>query len=161
MPNSSLNILAEETIALLPELMRLIRSTLAIQGEIAAIPLGQIRVMHHLYENSLCTVGEVASGLGVSLATASELIDRLVESGWVERRVNPADRRQVRLLLTTGAIHVGDQIREMRWAQVSSAFDRLSPEDQAPFVRGLRALVEALGDATHCDTNRPILVANS
>ncbi len=139
--------LVEEAIELLPALVRLFKSSLCLPGEVASIPFGQIRVMSHLYHHGRSTVSEVANGIGVSLATASELVDRLVESGWVERRPNPADRRQVHLWLTEQAIAIGDQIHDVRRRQMASAFARLAPDDRQAFVRGLRALVAALEES--------------
>jgi DNA-binding MarR family transcriptional regulator len=136
--------LTEETIELLPALFRHYKSSICIPGELTSVPFGQIRIMSHLYHSGRSTVGEVASGIGVSLATASELVDRMVENGWVEKRANPADRRQFHLWLTDKAVAFGDQMHDIRRAQISSAFSRLDPEDRAVFVRGLRALIAAL-----------------
>ena len=139
--------LTEETIELLPLLLRLYKSSISIPGELTSVPFGQIRIMSHLYHNGRSNVGEVASGIGVSLATASELADRMVENGWVEKRPNPADRRQVHLWLTDKAVAIGDQVHDLRSTQISSAFARLDPEDRAAFVRGLRALVAAFQES--------------
>jgi DNA-binding MarR family transcriptional regulator len=136
--------LTEQAIELLPQLTRLLKSTLCMPGDAASIPFGQMRVMSHLYHNGRSTVGEVASGVGVSLATASELIDRLVERGSVERGVNPSDRRQVYLWLTPPAVEIGDLIHDRQRAQMAAAFTRLSEDERAGFVHGLRALVESL-----------------
>jgi DNA-binding MarR family transcriptional regulator len=136
--------LTEQAIELLPQLARLFKSSLCIPGDAANIPFGQMRVMSHLYHSGRSTVGEVASGVGVSLATASELIDRLVEHGWIERGVNPSDRRQVHLWLTPPAVEVGDLIHDRQRAQMAAAFARLTEDERAGFVHGLRALVDSL-----------------
>ena len=136
--------LTEEIIELLPMLFRLYKSSICLPGELTAMPFGQIRIMSHLYQNGRSTVGEVASGIGVSLATASELVDRMVENGWVEKRPNPADRRQIHLWLSDKAVTVGDQMHDLRRSQITSAFSRLAPDDRPAFLRGMRALVAAL-----------------
>ena len=136
--------LTEEAIELLPTLMRLYKSSICVPGELTAIPFGQIRIMSHLYQHGRSTVGEVAGGIGVSLATASELVDKLVEHAWVEKRQNPADRRQIHLWLSDRASAVCDQMHDVRRAQMASAFARLTVDERTAFLRGLRALVEAL-----------------
>lgn len=138
--------LVEEVIELLPRLGRLLKSSLCQSGELEGIPFSQLRVMSHLHGTGRSTVGEVAAAIGVSFATASELIDRLVENGLVERGVNPADRRQVHVWLTPRAACVGDRIHARRRAQVCAAFARLNPDERQAFVRGLRALVDVLND---------------
>jgi DNA-binding MarR family transcriptional regulator len=136
--------LVDEAIEILPSLVRLLKSTLCFPTEVNAVPFGQIRVIALLNHSGRSTVGQVAAGIGVSLATASELVDKLADDGWIERGVNPADRRQVLLWLTPKATAISDKIHEMRRVQMTSAFDRLVPDDRPAFVRGLRALVEAL-----------------
>jgi DNA-binding MarR family transcriptional regulator len=148
--------LVEEAIELLPSLGRLLKSTLCIPAEETSVPFGQIRVIALLNQSGRSTVGQVAAGIGVSLATASELVDRLVEDGWLERGVNPADRRQVHLWLTPKAVAISDKLHNARRAQMASAFERLDPEDRPAFVRGLRALVDALEESVAA-TSPPVL----
>jgi len=140
-------VFAEETMRLLPTLVRLLKSTMNDQCDMTNIPYGQIRVLSHLHQYERSTVGEVAAGIGVSLATASELIDRQVETGWIERGVNPADRRQVILTLAPHARGVFQKVHELRTAQINAAFGRLAPDDRSAFVRGLRALVDSLNES--------------
>lgn len=136
--------LVEEAIELLYPLVRLLKSTLCTPPEVSAVPFGQVRVISILYHNGRSTIGQVAAAVGVSLATASELVDRLVDDGWLAREVNPADRRQVLVWLTPKAIAISDKIHDMRRAQMAAAFEQLAPEDRPVFVRGLRALVDVL-----------------
>lgn len=137
--------LIDRILDLLPEMTRLLKSSYAVDPEFAAIPLGQARVLGFLYGRRQATVGEVACGVGVSLPTASELIDRLVEARWVDRKVNPADRRQVFASLTERAVAIGDRVREVRRAQMDVAFTCIPPENRAILVAGLESLVEGLG----------------
>lgn len=134
----------EQAVALLPALSRWMKQTMSGTGDITCIPVGQLRAVAHLYHHGRCSVGEVASGIGVTLATASELIDRLVDAEWVERQTNPADRRQVQLQLTPRAVEVGDQIHATRRESMRRALERLPEADRAAFVRGLQTLVESV-----------------
>lgn len=140
-------VLAEEATRLLPAMVRLLKTTLVGRCDISNIPFGQLRALSHLYQHDRSTVGEVAAGLGVSLATASELLDRLVDAGWVERGVNPADRRQVLINLAPHAVELFHEVHEMRRTQIGSALSRLDPDDRPAFIRGLRALVESLEES--------------
>ena len=134
----------ERAVCLLPEIGKLLYAAVARHPEAAGRSLGQIKLMAHLYQHGQQTVGEVATGLGVSMPTASELVDRLVEDGMVERTANPADRRQVLLGLTPKAHAFATRMRALRRAQLRAALDRLTPEERPVFVRSLEALVEAL-----------------
>ena len=47
----------------------------------------------HVAEAAGLTIGELAARLEVGSATASQLVDRMVRGGWVERSPSPGDRR--------------------------------------------------------------------
>src|SRR3954463_15776535 len=46
------------------------------------------------------TAGELARAISVRLPTLTQIVDALVDRGWIERRDDPADRRKVWLGLT-------------------------------------------------------------
>jgi DNA-binding MarR family transcriptional regulator len=106
-----------------------------------------MRAMSHVYHHEPCAVGEVAAGIGVSLATASELLDRLTDAGWVERGVDPADRRRAVVTLTPHARALGKQVHEARRRQIAAAFAGLGEEEQRGFIVGLQAVIGSLNEA--------------
>jgi DNA-binding MarR family transcriptional regulator len=136
----------DETILLLQEVVQLFKSTLACNIGEVDLPFGQLRVLSHIYHQGRCTVGEVANGLGGSIANASELIDRLVEAGWIERGVNPNDRRQVVVSLTERALDVANRVHQMRRQQIGAALAMLEAGEQRAFVTGLKAVIGSLND---------------
>lgn len=138
--------LIERVHEVLPEIGRRLYALVAEHPQVAGRPLGQIKALLHLYRHGQCTVSEIAAQVGVSLPAASELIDRLVDDGFVERQVNPADRRQVLIRLTPQAQAYGSEIHALRRAQILATLDRLAPEHREPFVRGLTVLAEVLGE---------------
>ncbi len=79
------------------------------------------------------TIGVLAERLGIRHNTAVELINRLIANGFVERRQNPEDRRQVLIDLTSGAEHI--------LAKLSLAH-RNELEKLAPLLRKLLAPLE-------------------
>jgi|Deesub1362A_J573_1020465.scaffolds.fasta_scaffold02426_5 DNA-binding MarR family transcriptional regulator len=60
----------------------------------------QMNVLMRLYHQGHCGVSQVGEQLGVTNAAASQVVDRLVGMGLVERREDPTDRRAKRLTLT-------------------------------------------------------------
>jgi DNA-binding MarR family transcriptional regulator len=63
--------------------------------------MAQLKTLFALEYGGAATIGQTADRLGISLPTASHLVDRLVQSGFVERTEDPADRR--RTLATVSA----------------------------------------------------------
>ena len=138
--------LIERAATLLPEIGKLLAARIACQPRLAHLSVGQIKTMGHLATHARQTVGEIASGLGVAMPTASELVDRLVEAGLAERAVNPENRRQVHVWLTPEAVALSTEVRGLRHAQLRAALARLAPAERPVFVRSLEALVAALRD---------------
>jgi DNA-binding MarR family transcriptional regulator len=134
----------EEVDRLLPEVCKSLHAAVAAHPAAARRTIPQIRALAFLYHHAPATVGEVAAGVGVGMPAASELIDRLVEEGLVERSANPADRRQVLLRLTPRAREHGDRLHALRRAQIRAALDRLAPEERPYLLRAIQALAEAL-----------------
>ena len=60
----------------------------------------QIHALLYIYHAGECRVSEIATLTGSSAAAASQLVDRLVQQGLVERTEDPENRRVKRLRLT-------------------------------------------------------------
>ena len=71
---------------------------------------------------------ELADHLDVEPITLCRIIDRLQESGLVERRRDPEDRRAWRLHLTDKAGPLVDELRALAGVMAGEAFAGLSPE---------------------------------
>lgn len=136
--------LIDEAMAVVPLIGRRLHAIFAHHPITAGRPPGQMRAMFFLFKNERATVGDVAQALGVSMPTASELVDRLVEDGLAERGVNPSDRRQVLVWLTPKAHAFATKLHATRRAQLRKALDLMAPEERPVFVRSLQAFAAAL-----------------
>jgi DNA-binding MarR family transcriptional regulator len=86
--------------------------------------------------------GELADATEVGAAAAGKLVDALEKSGWVERRVDPGDRRANRLHLSRRGRSMLSSTRER--------FDRLHGDlDRALGAERHRTLVKRLGWIRH------------
>jgi DNA-binding MarR family transcriptional regulator len=139
--------LINEATELFPKIGKLFYAGMMDQLAQRGCTLGQMKVMGHLFHYGQGTISEVALAIGISLPTASELVEQLDEKGWVERKTNPADRRQVLLELTPEARTHAEQMHEIRRGQMHSALMRLTPEERPAFVRSLKVLADVLGES--------------
>lgn len=131
---------------LMPLLTRRISAmaTACKQGERSNATLPQIRVMTVASTRGKATVSAIADALELSRPATSELVDRMVESGFVTRGVNPADRRQVLISLTPPAARIVDEIVGQRRALLLDALADLSDEELAGFLKGMRGFTRNL-----------------
>ncbi|NQX16386.1 MarR family winged helix-turn-helix transcriptional regulator [Rathayibacter sp. VKM Ac-2857] len=92
---------------------------------------------------------DLAAYLGISSASTTVLIDRLVKSGHVVRQPHPSDRRAIRIVATpTSHREVRETLDDMNQRMLEAA-ERLSADEASAVVRFLqtvREIVEAPGD---------------
>ena len=119
--------------------MRALRSYVRATG----LSMAQFVVLSSLYHGGSCGVSDVGQHLDVSGAAASQLTERLVQAGLVERSEHPADRR-VRLVDLTpkGRTLVAQGIAELHlW--LDQLVSQLDEEQVQAVLNALPHLIEA------------------
>lgn len=101
------------------------------------LTMPQLKVVLLLYVNGAMRMSDIASSLGVSLATATGVVDRLVERDTVLREADPNDRRVVLCRLS----EKGEDLTAVLW---QSARERARQLLAAMTPTRLRMLNEAL-----------------
>jgi DNA-binding MarR family transcriptional regulator len=107
----------------------------------------QLKVVLLLLVNGPCRMSVIASALGVSLATGTGVVDRLVERGIVVREGDPEDRRVVLCRLSTKGEKMLLGLVQLARNHAEMMFRSLSVEKLMAVRAGLEALLEA-GEAT-------------
>jgi MarR family transcriptional regulator for hemolysin len=79
------------------------------------------------------TQRNIASLLDVTEVTAGRLVDRLCESGYLERRADPDDRRAYRVYLTKAARPLLKQLKQIAMLSEREALAGMSDEDLKRF----------------------------
>ena len=110
------------------------------------ISMAQINVLYQLYYRGPCEVLGFTQTLALSAAGASQLIERMVRQGWVERLDDPADRRVRHVHLTeTGRQLVGESIAARNeWIIHFGA--RLTREEKQQVVSVFQLLARKIED---------------
>lgn len=123
----------------MPAVMDALRGAMRRQlGEGLSVP--QFRCLRFVADHGACSVSEVASFLGVTLATASAMVDRLVRAGCVVSAVSSRDRRRSELRATgTGRALVG-RIRRGAQAELAEALAPSTAAELAEVLAGLAVL---------------------
>jgi DNA-binding MarR family transcriptional regulator len=115
----------------------------------AAVTPRMLAHLRHLAAAGPLTVGEQARHLGISRATASEVVDRLEAKGLVERMRDQRDQRRVFVWLTDSG---REQTDALAGRDLEDPFLRavaaLPAATRAAIIEGLGALLQA-ADATY------------
>ncbi len=94
------------------------------------LTFAQMRVLWTLDHNGrFATPGEVARRLGISSSTATGLVERLTEGGYIRRTHSTDDRRQVLLELKPKGRRMMTGFRKLRQSRLRSLLKRLRRED--------------------------------
>jgi DNA-binding MarR family transcriptional regulator len=119
----------------------------AISG--SAVTPRMLSYLRHLAAAGPLTVGEQASHLGISHATATEVVDRLEAKGLVERMKDDGDQRRVFVSLTERG---REQTAALAGRNVEDPFLQavaaLPASTRAAIIEGLGALLRAAGAGT-------------
>jgi DNA-binding MarR family transcriptional regulator len=100
--------------------------------------------LRHLASAGPLTVGEAASHLQRAQSVVSEMTDRLIERGLVERMSDGRDRRRKLVWLTeAGRAQLQRDEQVLSPELLSAAAGRMAPSDRNALIRGMRALVRA------------------
>ena len=85
----------------------------------------------------------LAEMLDVAPSTAMRMVDRLVDAGFVERRVLPENRRETRLSLTAPGERVVRQVTERRRRDLESVVERMPEEELDGLARAMAIFASA------------------
>lgn len=125
-------------------LMRVSLQDLMSYGHRKGISMAQINVLYELYYRGTCEVLAFTQTLGLSPAGASQLIERMVRQGWVERLADPADRRVRRVHLTEPGRQLAAESIAARDEWISRFGARLTEEEKRQVAKAFRLLAEKI-----------------
>lgn len=127
-------------------------------GEQLTLP--QFKVLLCLDQIGPCSLKDLAAALDVANASASAMVDKLVESGHLTRETDPEDRRAIRLYLTDKAREFMDKKGEEFVNKILILMDGLGPERSAEWLRIMEALDTVI--LSHFESQgRPTLEENT
>jgi DNA-binding MarR family transcriptional regulator len=112
----------------------------------------QVSILDHLDADHPTMLSDLADHLGVTPATMSLAIGRLVERGYVTRVLDPVDRRKVQLRLTADGVRVTNANSVLEPALVEDMLNQLSAADRKAALHGLALLGRAAGAAQKART---------
>jgi DNA-binding MarR family transcriptional regulator len=111
------------------------------------LTMQQLRVLMLISRRDRLTSQELTRGLGVSLATTSGIVDRLVAHDYVTRLDDPRDRRIRRLTLAPAGRKALDEIVDSGWDAAHRLLGRLDDDT----LRLLEVVLQRLGEAARAE----------
>lgn len=117
----------------------------ARQPATGATTFAQMRVLWVLEQRHSAALHELARNLGITSSAATELVDRLVERGYVRRVQSDEDRRRVVLGLLPKGRRLVAQLTAQRRARFQKLLHVVDRRDVARLAGALDTVNEVLG----------------
>jgi len=118
----------------------------------ALVSAHKVGILDHLDTVEPTTLTDLARHIGVTAATMSVTVDRLVRAGYVTRAPDAVDRRRVQLRLTEPGARIRAANSVLDPTRVRDLLEHLDGPERAAAIRGLALLAraaDALGAADY------------
>ncbi|MES2055911.1 MAG: MarR family winged helix-turn-helix transcriptional regulator [Pseudomonadota bacterium] len=132
---------------LISDVSRLMRRRFDERARLIGVTRAQWRTLFVVSRNEGANQGGLADILEVEPITLCRMVDRLEESGLLERRRDPADRRAWQIFLTPKARPLLDQLRTIGEDMFEHALDGVTQAARDELVAALTLIQTNLNDA--------------
>ncbi len=130
---------ATEVMDVLPAVMQWIHKDVRMQ-KTTCLTIPQLRALAFLQNNPSSSLVVLAEYLGVTSASTSTMVERLVQKEFVTRNDHPTTRRQVVLSLTVAGKEHLQQVRQITCDRLAQKLDHLSSDQLTILMKGLEDL---------------------
>ena len=103
----------------------------------------QFSILMQLHHKGACGMSEISERFEVTPAAASQLVDKVVQGGFVKREEDPKDRRAKLLNLTDKGRQLIQRGIEERYRWMQELAGKLTAEEQAQVSEALNMLTRA------------------
>jgi len=140
---------------LINDVSRLLRTLADREVRQFGMTRAQWAVLVRLERHQGLKQSELAEMLDLQPITLTRLIDRLAESGLIERRADPHDRRANRLFLTDAAKPLMARLAALGEELMTGVLDSMAPAKTAVMLKQLEAMRENLRHALQAKPEMP------
>lgn len=107
------------------------------------LSMPQFSILMQLHHKGPCGLSEISERFDVTAAAASQLVDKLVQAGYLEREEDPHDRRAKLLTLSDAGRALIDQGTEERYRWMEELAVNINMEERGRVVEALEILTKA------------------
>ena len=108
-----------------------------------SLTIPQLKSLFYISRHGKVNLSGLASGIRVTPANVTGIVDRLVEQGLLTRTPDPDDRRISWLRLTDKGKMLINNLREGRAKEMHKILDKLTEEELSVVARGFDLLARA------------------
>jgi DNA-binding MarR family transcriptional regulator len=121
-------------------------ASVAAVDDVVTVP--QLRVLTMISTRGPMNLVSVATGLSVSAPNASRICDRLLKAGMIDRRDDPADRRNITLTLSADGRALIERVNTHRRNEIKRILRAMAGDDRDNLAGALERFAIAAGEPT-------------
>lgn len=134
----------KEIILFVYKISRLVRKYTADVNHVTEEPsMLQLQALINI-SHGMSTMGQIAQELYIKLPTASSLVDRLIEAGYVKRINDALDRRVIKINLTEKGKHILSTTMKAKIKKTKFLLDKLSANEKKSMIMIMKNLYKKL-----------------
>ena len=116
----------------------------------AAVTLAQLLLMSRIEQLGSASLAAIRDEASASAPALSQMIDRLVRQGWLDRAEDPADRRRRAIRVTPQGRDLLRNVETARSADFALSLSAVSKELRAQLATVLERAIDELESARSC-----------
>ena len=106
------------------------------------LSMPQLGILMQLHYRENCGISDISDRFHITNAAASQLADKLVQSGLIRREEDPSDRRAKLLNLTDKAKELFQKSLDERYRWVDNLAAKLTPEERTKVAEALEIMTQ-------------------
>lgn len=110
----------------------------------SGLSMPQFNILMQLHYQRACGVSDISTRMDITSAAASQLVEKLVQAGLLERAEDPHDRRVRQLRLTVGGQELVEAALAARYRWVDELIETLEPAEREKMAAAMQILVAKL-----------------
>lgn len=117
----------------------------------SGLTMPQFNILMQLHYQRECGVSDISARMDISNAAASQLVDKLVQAGLLERAEDPNDRRVKQLRLSAQGLELVESGLAARYRWVDELIQSLEPAEREKLAEAMQILVAKLSGHSKFD----------
>ena len=138
---------ASELLEVVPLIMKEIRSEIRSQRS-PDLTIPQFRALAFIDRNKGASLSAVANHMGLTLPSTSRLVDILIARRLLTREDNPADRRRVKLGVTSRGLTILGNSRRGTLEYLAKKLNGIGADDRKVIIEGMAAVRRVFTSST-------------
>jgi MarR family transcriptional regulator for hemolysin len=142
---------ARELLEVVPVIIKDIRSQMRSRRS-PELTVPQFRTLAFVDHNKGTSLSAVANHMGLTLPSTSKLVDGLITRGMLTREDNPADRRRIKLGVTSHGLVILENSRKGTLTYLTDKISPVSAEDKEVIAKAMKTLRSVFITSTQTQT---------